>query len=91
MRRILIYTQPGCLSCELVRLYLEANELAFDELDIIADPEAKRVMTEQHGSRETPTLVLFNGDQQEIVVGFDPVRLDHLLDPAQSSGAVTES
>ena len=74
-----------------MRVFLEAKEIAFEELDISTDLEARRVMTEQHGSSETPTLVIFSGEMREVVVGFDPVRLDHLLDPAPSSDSVTES
>ena len=47
-------------------------------------------MTEQLDSTETPTIVIFSGETTEVVVGFDPVRLDQLLDPAPSSDSVTE-
>jgi glutaredoxin len=89
--RVLFFTQPGCLSCELMKVFLEAKEIAFEERDIVADPDARRALTEQHGSGETPTLVIFSGELQEVIVGFDPVRLDQLLAPASSSDAVTES
>ena len=89
--RILFFTQPGCLSCELMKVFLQAKEIAFEECDISIDPEARRQMTEQYGSRETPTLVIFSGESAEVVAGFDPVRLDQLLDPAPSSDAVTGS
>lgn len=74
-----------------MEVFLEAREIAFEELDISTDPEARRTMTEVHGSGETPTLVIYNGEVGEVVVGFDPVRLDQLLDSAQSSESVTES
>jgi glutaredoxin 3 len=89
--RILFFTQPGCLSCELMRMLLEAKEVAFEERDISTDREARREMTEQLDSTETPTLVIISGETTEVVVGFDPVRLDQLLDPAPSSDSVTES
>ena len=89
--RVLFFTQPGCLSCELMKVFLEAKEITFEERDIVADPEARRAMTEQHGSGETPTLVVFSGELQEVIVGFDPVRLDQLLALASSSDVVTES
>lgn len=89
--KMLFFTQPGCLSCELMKMFLEAKEIAFEELDISTNLEARRAMTEQHGSSETPTLVIFTGESQEVIVGFDPVRLDQLLDPAPSSDSVTES
>jgi glutaredoxin len=83
---ILFFTQPGCLSCELMRVYLEAREIAFEELDISTDVEARRVMSEKYSSNETPTLVV----DAEVITGFDPARLDELLDPAPSSDSVTE-
>jgi len=89
--RVVLFSQPGCLSCELMKVFLEAKEIAFEELDISTDLEALRAMREEHGSGETPTLVIFSGELQEVVVGFDPVRLDQLLNPAPSSDSVTES
>ena len=89
--RILFFTQPGCLSCELMRMLLEAKEVAFEERDISTDREARREMTEQLDSTETPTLVIISGETTEVIVGFDPVRLDQLLGPAPSSDSVTES
>ncbi len=91
LTRVLLFTQPGCLSCELMKIFLEAKEIAFEERDISADREARREMTEQYDSSETPTLVIVSGETTEVIVGFDPVRLDQFLDPAPSSDSVTES
>jgi glutaredoxin 3 len=91
LTRVLIFTQPGCLSCELMKIFLEAKEIAFEERDISSDLEARREMTEQHDSSETPTLVIFSGETTEVIIGFDPVRLDQFLDPTSSSDSVTES
>ncbi len=83
---VLFFTQPGCFSCELMRVYLEAREIAFEERDISSDFEARRIMSEQYRSNETPTLVI----DAEVITGFDPARLDQLFDPAPSSDSVQE-
>jgi glutaredoxin-like protein NrdH len=88
--RIVMFSQPGCLSCELTRVYLEAREFAFEERDISANAEARRAMIEQYESEETPTVVIVLSTGEQVVVGFDPVRLDQLLDPAPSSSSVAE-
>ena len=88
--RVLLFTQPGCLSCELMKIFLEAKAIAFEEHDI-TDLKARRIMTDQYDSSETPTLVICFGETEEVIVGFDPVRLDQFLDEAPSSGSVTES
>ena len=80
--KAVLFTQPGCLSCELMKVFLEAKEIAFEERDISVDLEARNVMMEQHGSNETPTLVLVVGDSEEVIVGFDPELLDQFLSSA---------
>lgn len=89
--RLVLFTQPGCFSCELMRVFLEARGAAFEERDVAADPEARRAMIEQYDRNETPTLVVFFGDEHEVIDGFDPELLDQLLDPAPSSDSVSES
>ena len=84
MPHILLFTQPGCLSCELLRIYLEAREVTFEERDITKDPEARRAMTETHGSNETPTMLI----DGEVIIGFDPNLLDQIFDAASSSDSV---
>jgi len=88
---ILLFTQPGCLTCELLKVFLEAKEISFEERDISSDPEARRVMIEEHGSRETPTMVLSSGETNEVITGFDPELLDQLFDDDPSSSSVSES
>jgi glutaredoxin len=78
--KLVLFTQPGCFSCELMRIYLEARELSFEERDISKDPEARREMTETYASNETPTMLI----DGEVLIGFDPSLLDQILDPPSS-------
>ena len=84
MPHVILFTQPGCLSCELMRIYLEARAIPFEERDITADPEFRRIMTETYDSTETPTLVI----DGEVIPGFDPAMLDQIFDSASSSDSV---
>jgi len=84
MPHILLFTQPGCFSCELIRVYLEAREIAFEERDISKDLEARRAMMETYGSNETPTMLI----DKEVIIGFDPSLLDQILDSEGSSDSV---
>jgi glutaredoxin len=86
-----LFTQRGCLSCDLMRVFLEAHEIVFEERSISDDPDARRAMQEQYKSESTPMLLIVSGEVKEVIIGFDPVRLDQLLDPAPSSDSVTES
>jgi glutaredoxin len=86
-----LFTQPGCLSCELMRVFLEAKGIVFEERNISEDLDARRAMREEYKSEETPMLVVVSGEVSEVIVGFDPAHLDRLLDPVPSSDSVTES
>lgn len=89
--RVIMFTQPGCLSCELMRVYFEAREVTIEERDIVADAEAKRIMMEEYDSAETPTIVFVSGEVTEVIVGFDPEHLDQLLDSTPSDSATGDS
>jgi glutaredoxin len=88
--RIVVFSQPGCFSCELMKIFLEAHGAVFEERDISSDQAARREMIDDHGSTETPTLVFVSDEMYEVVVGFDPVRLDQLLGVSPSSDSVAE-
>ena len=45
------------------------------ERDVSSDANAVRELVETYQSRSTPTLVI----GQEVMIGFDPERLDELL------------
>jgi glutaredoxin-like protein NrdH len=80
--RILLFTQPGCLNCEVTKLFLEAKELAFEERDMSRDPAARAELLETYHSRTAPTLVILTPAGAEVIEGFDPDRLDQFLSAA---------
>jgi glutaredoxin len=80
--KILLFTQSGCLNCEVMRIFLEAKELAFEERDMSLDPAARVELLETYHSRTAPTLVILTLKGPEVIEGFDPERLDRFLSAA---------
>jgi len=80
--RILLFTQSGCLNCEVMKIFLEAKGLAFEERDINSDPTARVELLETYHSRTAPTLVVLTPAGAEVIEGFDPERLDQFLSAA---------
>ena len=74
-RRVVIFTQPDCLPCDAVKLFLEDRGVAYEEKDVVASPGIAREMVEKYRSRSTPTVVIGS----EVLIGFDPERIDELL------------
>jgi glutaredoxin len=80
--RILLFTQSGCLNCEVMKIFLEAKELVFEERDMSCDPAARAELLEAYHSHTAPTLVILTPAGAEVIEGFDPDRLDQLLSAA---------
>ena len=80
--RILLFTQPGCLVCDVVKIFLEVKGLAFEERDMSCDPAARIDLLETYHSRTAPTLVILTSSGAEVIEGFDPERLDQFLTAA---------
>jgi len=73
--KVVLFTQPDCPPCHIVKLFLSERGVEFVERDIKKDPEAVRDLAEIYKSHSTPTLVI--GD--EVMIGFNPERLDAIL------------
>ena len=76
---ILLFTQSGCISCEVMRIFLEARGIAFEERDMSADAAARVELLETYHSNTTPTVVILTPSGAEVIEGFDPDRLDRFL------------
>jgi glutaredoxin len=74
-RRIIVFTQPDSLPCEVVKLFLKNRRVKFDERNVAWDDDAVRELTEKYNSKSTPTVVV----DDEVLVGFDPEGIDQLL------------
>jgi glutaredoxin 3 len=76
-RKIVVFTQPDSLPCEAVKMFLRDRRAKFEERCVANDDGARRELAEKYNSRSTPTVVI----DDEVIVGFDPERLDQLLGP----------
>ena len=80
--KILLFTQSGCLSCEVMKMFLEAKGIVFEERDMSRDPAARLELLETYHSRTAPTVVILTAAGAEVIEGFDPDRLDRVLSAA---------
>ena len=73
--KVLLFSQPDCPPCHVVKLFLAEKGVAFEERDITTDPAAVKELAEKYFSHSTPTLII----GKEVMIGFDPERLDEIL------------
>ncbi len=74
-RKIIVFTQPDSLPCEAVKLFLKDRKAKFEERCVTDDADALRELAEKYNSRSLPTVII----DDEVLIGFDPERLDQLL------------
>jgi glutaredoxin len=80
--KIFLFTQSGCLNCEVMKIFLEAKGIAFEERNMSNDPAARAELLEAYHCRSAPTLVILAPAGAEVIEGFDPERLDRFLSAA---------
>jgi glutaredoxin-like YruB-family protein len=80
MKRVVLYSQPGCPPCFAAKRFLSARGVAFEYRDVQEDPSALKDLLALK-SQSTPTIVV----GEEVMVGFDPERLNQMLDRMMSA------
>jgi glutaredoxin len=70
----LLYTEPGCGACIEATSFLKSRGISFEERDVRANPEYRRILTEDLESCTLPTLVA--GDTT--IEGFDRQEYERL-------------
>jgi len=85
-KKVILYSQPGCAPCFAARMFLKSRAISFEYRDVQASPEALRELMEL-GSRSTPTLLVGS----EVMIGFDPEKLDTMLAAMHAREAGAES
>ncbi|WCN37722.1 glutaredoxin family protein [Aneurinibacillus uraniidurans] len=71
---IIVYSAPGCSTCELVKNFLREKEYDFEVRDLLANREYQKEV-EAFGLLGIPVTVI-NG---KAIKGFDPGALERML------------
>lgn len=71
---IIVYSAPGCSTCELVKNFLKEKNLDFEVRDLLANRDYQKEV-EALGLLGIPVTVI-NG---KAIKGFDPIALERML------------
>ncbi len=74
-KKVVVYTTPTCSWCTAVKRHLDANGIAYREINVAADAKAAEAMVQKSGQQGVPQTEI-NG---QIVVGFDKSKINSLL------------
>ncbi len=76
MKKVIVYTQPSCPPCEVVKKFLAHHNISFTEKDVTIDLEARNTLVGELNSTSTPTVTV----DHHVVPGFDLKKLEELLE-----------
>ena len=75
MKKIIVYSTPGCLYCEKVKHFLNENNVQYIECDVHVHKEKREELEKKTGRTSVPVVEI----DGEFVVGFDTIKLSELL------------
>lgn len=73
--KVIIYTTPWCAFCKHVEAYLDEKKIAYELIDVQADPAKAQEMIDKSGQMGVPVTDVHG----KIVVGFDKPKLDEIF------------
>jgi len=75
--KILMYSRNMCSDCIRSKNYLERNQIPFEEINIIENPEFKKTVEKLNNGRQTvPTIIIENKSDKIILSEPSDLELD---------------
>lgn len=72
---VTMYTTKTCGFCKAEKEFFAEHDVEYTEIDVGADQDKAREMIEKSGQMGVPVTVVGEGDDEELIVGFDKQRL----------------
>ena len=75
-KNVTIFTTNTCASCSMVKRFLGAKGVSYDEVNVDQNPERRAEATALSGATTVPVIVITKEDDtREVVVGYNLSKL----------------
>ena len=74
-KSVTVYSTPQCHNCREIKLFLKEKNVAFEEIDLTTNEQARDLLVEKTGNIGAPVVRI--GD--EFIFGFDREKMERLL------------
>lgn len=76
VKNITVFTSNTCAYCQMVKKYLGAKGMTYDEVNIDEHPHRQAEAMQMSGATTVPVTVVTKGDDsREVVVGYNLAKL----------------
>ncbi len=66
--KILMYSRNMCSDCIRSKNYLEKNQIPFEEINIIENPEFKDTVEKLNNGRQTVPTIIIENEKEKIIL-----------------------
>jgi len=77
--KIRVFSTPTCPYCVTLKEYLKEKGFDFEAIDVSQDQQALDEMVEKSGQMGVPVVLVGEGNNETLVLGFDRQRINQLL------------
>jgi len=74
-KKVVIYSTPTCPYCIRAKKFLEEKGVAFENIDVAANPDRAQEMVDKSGQMGVPVLDI----EGQIIMGFDKEAIQKAL------------
>ena len=78
-KTVTIYTTKTCSFCKAEKDFFDEHNVEYSTVDVGVDQEKAREMIEKSGQMGVPVTIIKEGEEEELIVGFDKGRLSTAL------------
>lgn len=76
VKKITIFTTNTCAYCQMVKSYLKAKGMGYEEVNLDKEPQRRAEAQRLSGAMTVPvTIVTRTDDSQEVIVGYNLAKL----------------
>lgn len=80
MTEVTIYTTPNCPYCKKAKEFFKDEGIEYEEYNVAEDREKAEEMVKKSEQRGVPVITVGEGDEEEIIIGFNKEKLESVLD-----------
>lgn len=78
-KSVTIYSTQTCAYCKATKEFLNEKNIEFTDIDVGADQDKAREMIQKSGQMGVPVILIGEGEEEELIVGFDKAKLASAL------------
>ncbi|MEO6077225.1 MAG: glutaredoxin family protein [Candidatus Andersenbacteria bacterium] len=77
--KVTIYTTPTCGYCKATKQFFKEHHVEYTEIDVSRDQAQARAMIERSGQMGVPVIVIGEGKEEQLIIGYDTEALSKAL------------